>query len=261
MRLRTCAISGLALLASPLAAQVPDSLRTYVLQGDDEGRFYEFTRLEADGRETQGWVVAHWTGRWEASGEDHVTGLQMVHTVQDMDANPPPLLLGVQMIVGERGIDIRRVTRVSHERPIETEVFAPGNWFLPAPPEVGRTWTASSGRHRSWARIESADAPSPNPLIESRECLKKVTVAVRPAPEGGVDAEIEETYWAPGHGLIWIDVWQGTLADLEWDTLTDEQMEGILDRLGDLPVSATLQLVPRDTPVTAGQSTQGGPLP
>jgi hypothetical protein len=255
---RLATLCTAALVAASAAAQLPESLRPYLVFQDNPDRFFEFTQTNADGSEVQGWVFTHWTGEWQASGEETLTRLQVVMVRHDPGINTPPVLLGVTAAVGPGGLAIRQVRQLAFDSGPETENLPPGFWLFPASPEVGQTWSTGTADHFRWSRIEDLDGPNPNPLVQTDRCVVKMTVAAERTASGELSVEVEESHWGEGQGLVWINSWRGELGGIDEGASIADQAQQVLDRLEELPVTITLQAVPQDVAATA-EDQQGGP--
>jgi hypothetical protein len=242
-------VAVVACVATAATAQIPEELRSYAAFQQQPNRFFEFTEIDGEGNETDGWVFSHWTGQWRASGEETLTDLQIVHVRHDPEINTPPMLLGITIAVGPGGAATRQTRRMTLRDGAQVQDMPPGAWILPIPLEEGRTWSTGTNEAFRWSRIESLHEENPNPAVQLDHCVKKLTVAAERLGDGSLSVEVEEAYAGEGEGFVWMDQWRGMLHDVDASLSVDELADLVLSRLGELDTTVTLQLIPNGTAV------------
>lgn len=206
--------------------------------------FLEVSSTQEGWGTTTGWVHWHWLGEWEASGEARVTTVEVISTFADVELRLPPVMEEQRLRVSDEGIEILRKRSITAEMPDEITEMPAGSYLLKWPLEAGNTWTTEERRFRTWSRITSLEAASPNTLATRNPCVVVMSVAAEHRPSDAVILDVVETWWAPGIGPVMIEQAHGPQFDLDWGALPPESLAALVSRRDAMAQHATMRLMP-----------------
>lgn len=233
-----------ALVAGPVSAQIPAELVRWIPFERHPDLFFEAQSEETGWGVRPGWLHCHWEGTWQASGEQRVTRVWATSTWNDPDLRLPPVMEELTYAAGPQGLALLRRRSITAELPDEITELPPGSWLLPLPIGVGRSWTTETASARSWARVASTEAASPNTLVTSEPCLLVETAAVERRTSGAIMAELSRTWWAPSLGPVRVEQAAGALPGADWNALRGAALAPLLASAETMRNRAVLTLVP-----------------